>query len=83
MPAPITVYSTRWCGHCHRLTRQLEREGIAHVQVDIEEQPAACEVVMRVNNGAKIVPTIVFPDGTALSNPTMAQVKAQLTARVT
>jgi mycoredoxin len=83
MPAPNIVYSTRWCGHCHRLTRQLQREGIAYLEVDIEEQPAAAEVVIRVNNGTKTVPTVVFPDGTALSNPTMAQVKAHLTARVT
>ncbi len=83
MPAPIIVYSTRWCGHCHRLTRQLRREGIAYIQVDIEEQPAAAEVVIRANNGAQTVPTVVFPDGTALGNPTMARVKAHLTARVT
>jgi mycoredoxin len=83
MPAPIIVYSTRWCGHCQRLTRQLQREGIAYLQVDIEEQPAAAEVVTRVNNGAQTVPTVVFPDGTALSNPTIAQVKTHHTARVT
>jgi mycoredoxin len=83
MPAPIIVYSTRWCGHCHRLTRQLQREGIGYLQVDIEEQPAAAEVVTRVNNGAQTVPTVVFPDGTALSNPTIAQVKGHQTARVT
>jgi mycoredoxin len=83
MPAPIIVYSTRWCGHCHRLKRQLQREGIAHVQVDIEEQPEAAEVVTRANDGDHTVPTVVFADGTALSNPTIAEVKAHLTAHVT
>jgi mycoredoxin len=83
MPAPIIVYSTPWCGHCHRLKRQLDREGIAYVEVDIEQRPEAAEVVMRVNKGTQTVPTLVFPDGTALGNPSVAQVKAHLTARVT
>jgi len=83
MPAPIIVYSTPWCGNCHRLKRQLDREGIAYVEVDIEQRPEAAEVVMRVNKGTQTVPTLVFPDGTALGNPSVAQVKAHLTARVT
>ena len=39
MSNPITVYSTPWCGHCHRLAGQLDREGIAYTVVDIEDQP--------------------------------------------
>jgi mycoredoxin len=83
IPAPITVYSTPWCGHCHRLMRQLDREGIAYVEVDIEQRPEAAQVVMAVNDGQQTVPTLVFPDGTTLSNPSLAQVRAHLAARVT
>jgi mycoredoxin len=83
MPAPIIVYSTPWCGYCHRLMRQLDRDGIAYVEVDIEQRPEAAEVVMAVNDGQQTVPTLLFPDGTALSNPSLAQVKAQLAACVT
>jgi mycoredoxin len=83
MPAPIIVYSARWCGHCHRLTRHLDREGIAYVEVDIEQRPEALEVVMRVNDGLQTVPTLVFPDGTALTNPSVAQVRSHLAARAT
>jgi mycoredoxin len=78
MPASFTVYSTPWCGYCHRLKSQLSREGIEYDEVDIEQQPEAAAVVERVNNGNQTVPTLVFSDGTALTNPSVAQVKAKL-----
>lgn len=80
MPGQLTMYSTPWCGYCHRLKSQLTREGIPVVEVDIERDPAAAEYVMAVNGGNQTVPTVVFPDGTALTNPTIAQVKARLAA---
>ena len=74
----LTVYSTTWCGYCHRLKTQLDREGIAYEVVDIEQEPAAAEFVMSVNGGNQTVPTVRFDDGSALTNPTLTQVKAQL-----
>ena len=74
----LTVYSTTWCGYCHRLKSQLDREGIAYEVVDIEQEPAAAEFVMSVNGGNQTVPTVRFDDGSALTNPTLNQVKAQL-----
>ena len=74
----LTVYSTTWCGYCHRLKTQLDREGIAYEVVDIEQEPAAAEFVMSVNGGNQTVPTVRFDDGSALTNPTLNQVKAQL-----
>ncbi len=76
----VTMYSTVWCGYCRRLKTQLEREGIGYLEVDIEADPAAAETVMAVNGGNQTVPTVVFPDGSALTNPSLAQVKARLTA---
>jgi mycoredoxin len=73
------MYSTPWCGYCHRLARQLDREGIGYVVVDIEQDPAAAEYVTGVNGGNRTVPTVRFPDGTALTNPTLAEIKDQLT----
>ena len=78
MAAQFTMYSTPWCGYCHRLKSQLDREGIEFDVVDIEQQPEAAQVVERVNRGNQTVPTLVFPDGTAMTNPSLAQVKAQL-----
>ena len=74
----FTMYTTPWCGYCHRLKSQLDREGIAYDVVDIEQEPAAADLVMRVNNGNQTVPTLVYADGTAQTNPSVAQVKAKL-----
>lgn len=78
MAASFTMYSTPWCGYCHRLKAQLDREGIEYAHVDITEDPSAAELVESVNGGNQTVPTLVFPDGTALTNPSLAEVKAQL-----
>jgi mycoredoxin len=78
-PEPgFTMYTTPWCGYCHRLKSQLDREGISYDVVDIEQDPAAVEIVMSANNGNQTVPTLVFTDGTAATNPSLAQVKAKL-----
>ncbi|MGZ4582219.1 MAG: mycoredoxin [Nocardioidaceae bacterium] len=80
MSSAVTMYSTVWCGYCRRLKSQMDREGIAYVEVDIENDPNAAELVMTVNGGNQTVPTVVFPDGTALTNPSLAQVKQKLAA---
>lgn len=74
----LTMYSTTWCGFCARLKSQLGREGINFTEVDIEQDPEAAEFVMSVNGGNQTVPTVVFPDGTARTNPSIAEVKAHL-----
>jgi mycoredoxin len=76
----LTMYTTPWCGYCRRLKAQLDRAGIEYSEIDIERDPDAAEVVMSVNGGNQTVPTVVFPDGTALTNPTLDQVKGQLAA---
>jgi mycoredoxin len=77
---PVTMYTTPWCGFCRRLKSQLAREGIEVTEVDIERDPAAADYVMSVNGGNQTVPTVVFPDGTALTNPSAAQVRDHLRA---
>ena len=76
----LTMYSTRWCGYCRRLKSQMDREGIAYREVDIEAEPSAADYVMSVNGGNQTVPTVVFPDGSAMTNPSLAQVKRRLAA---
>lgn len=75
----LTMYSTSWCGYCHRLASQLDREGIGYTTVDIENDTAAARYVMSVNGGNRTVPTVQFPDGTAMTNPTITQVKQRMT----
>ena len=74
----ITMFSTPWCGYCRGLKAALDREGIAYTEVDIERHPAGAEYVMGVNVGNQTVPTVVFPDGSAATNPSMAEVRLRL-----
>ena len=80
MSQRVTMYTTPWCGFCRRLKSQLAREGIEVAEVDIERDPAAADYVMSVNGGNQTVPTVVFPDGTALTNPSAAKVRERLAA---
>ena len=76
----LTMYSTVWCGYCVRLKRALEREGIDFDEVDIEQDPAAADFVMSVNGGNATVPTIVLPDGRALTNPPLPELLSAVRA---
>jgi mycoredoxin len=76
--APITMYTTSWCGYCFRLKTALKAEGIPYAEVDIESDAAAAEFVMSVNGGNQTVPTVKFPDGSTLTNPSAREVKAKL-----
>ncbi|MEU0521336.1 mycoredoxin [Streptosporangium sp. NPDC006007] len=74
----LTVYTTTWCGPCRRLKSQLSREGISYREINIEQNPDAARFVMSVNNGNQTVPTVLFEDGTAVTNPSVIEVKARL-----
>ena len=76
----VTMYTTEWCGYCARLKSGLQRAGIRYDEVDIETVPAAAELVMQVNGGNRTVPTVVFADGSALTNPSVQQVADKLAA---
>jgi mycoredoxin len=82
MSGSVTMYSTPWCGYCHRLKGQLDREGISYDIVDIEQHPEAAAVVEQVNGGDQTVPTLVYADGTAQTNPSLVEVKEKLAALV-
>lgn len=72
------MYTTSWCGFCFRLKAQLRREQIPFEEVDIEQQPDAADLVARLNGGNQTVPTLVFPDGSALTNPSVREVSRKL-----
>jgi mycoredoxin len=76
----LTMYSTRWCGYCRRLKRQLDQAGLAYQEIDIERDAAAAEFVEGVNGGNQTVPVIEFEDGRTATNPSLAQVQATLAA---
>ena len=81
LPAPgtVTMFTTNWCGYCRRLKVQMEREGIGFTEVDIEHEPESADFVMSVNGGNQTVPTLLFADGSAATNPSIGQVRERLT----
>ena len=74
----LVMFTTTWCGYCVRLKRFLDREGIDYREVNIEDDPDAATFVMSVNGGNRTVPTLRFPSGAALTNPSPAEVVAEL-----
>ena len=78
MAESLVMYSTVWCGYCKRLKTMMKAAGIPFTEVDIEHDPAAAALVMGVNGGNQTVPTVKFPDGSALTNPSLKDVQAKL-----
>lgn len=74
----FTMYSTEWCGYCKRLKSQLNAIGITFEEINIEEVPGTAEIVEKVNGGNRTVPTLVFSDGSAMTNPSAKQVQEKL-----
>ena len=74
----ITVYLTAWCPDCQRARAYLDRQKISYVSVDIDQNPEAMALVKKINRGNRSVPTIVFPDGSILVEPSEAQLAQKL-----
>ncbi len=74
----IVIYTTMWCPDCRHAKEFLNKNHVPFVNVNIEEDMQALSFVERVNGGMHIVPTIVFPDGTVLAEPSNAQLADKL-----
>jgi mycoredoxin len=73
----IRMYATTWCGDCRMAKRWLDAHGIPFEFIDIEQDESAAEFVVKVNNGARSVPTIIFPDGSILVEPGARELAAK------
>ena len=74
----VLMFSTTWCGYCKNLKNQLDRAGVPYTEVNIEEVEGTAELVAEVNGGNQTVPTLIFPDGSTATNPSLATVQARL-----
>lgn len=74
----ITMFSTEWCSYCKRLKKMLASEGIGFTEIDIERTPGTADLVEQLNEGNQTVPTVLYPDGSAATNPSLNDVKRQL-----
>ena len=69
----ITMYSTAWCPDCYRVKRFLKERGVAFQEVNIEEDEAGEEIVIRANNGKRRVPTLKVGERYFACSPFSAQ----------
>ena len=74
----ITVYGANWCGDCRRAKKFMDDNGVGYDWVDIENDPAAIELVLKLNGGKRVIPTIVFDDGSILIEPTNSELAGKL-----
>jgi mycoredoxin len=78
MDQGIVMYSTTWCGDCRRAKRVLDQLDVDYREVNVDADEAAAEYVVQVNSGNRSVPTIVFPDGDILVEPSNASLTQKL-----
>lgn len=76
--AQIKLYGTNWCSDCKRSKKFLGEQRIQYEYINIEEDSAGQAFVQKVQNGGLTIPTIVFPDGSLLIEPTNAELAAKL-----
>lgn len=65
----IVMYTTAWCVDCWRAKQIMDSMQVDYTEVDIAHDEEALELVMRLNRGNRSVPTLVFPDGSVLTEP--------------
>ena len=68
-PSQIVMYTTRVCADCHRAKAFFDANGVPYLQITIEGDEEATRFVSDVNQGLHSVPTIIFPDGSLLVEP--------------
>ncbi|OGO06294.1 MAG: NrdH-redoxin [Chloroflexi bacterium RBG_13_56_8] len=74
----ITVYYTTWCYDCRQVRKFFDDRQIPYVGIDIDEDAEASKYVKKVNRGNCSVPTIIFPDGTILVEPSILELAEKL-----
>ena len=74
----FVMFSTDWCGYCKRLKSQLHENGITFREINGKQEMNYASFVEEVNGGNRVVPTLLFSDGAALTNPSVVAVKEKL-----
>jgi len=78
MPESVTVYTSSYCLHSRSVVRFLKKNDIPAEIISIDGDREAKELVMSINNGYASVPTVVFSDGTHLTEPSYKQLREKL-----
>ena len=74
----IVMYTTKYCSDCLRAKKFFEENNVPYKNIGLENNPEATEYVMKINNGFQSVPTIVFPDGSILIEPSWEELRRKI-----
>ncbi len=74
----IVLYATAWCYMSRNTRAFLDRNHIAYDYVDIDKDKAGEEFVIKTNHGYRSVPTLLFPDGSTLTEPSLSELAEKL-----
>jgi mycoredoxin len=77
-PSILTIYGTKWCRDCHRVRKYLDQNRIDYQWIDLDVDASAAELVKQINHGYSSVPTLIFPDGSTLTEPDEMELKKKL-----
>ncbi len=80
---PIRLYGAAWCPDCRRAKQFFGEQRIHYDYIDIEHDPNAMLLVEQINQGKRIIPTILFPDGSILVEPSNAELASKLDLQTT
>ncbi|MBN2388723.1 MAG: glutathione S-transferase N-terminal domain-containing protein [Anaerolineales bacterium] len=78
MPPEIILYATRWCSDCRRARAFLDRHQVPYRWIDIDRDQAAEKIVIEINRGMRSVPTLVWPDGSTMVEPSESELAEKL-----
>ena len=81
MVEPIKVYGASWCPDCRRAKRFLGDQRVPFEWHDIEVDPDGVKIVQARNNGNNVIPTIIFPDGSHLAEPSNEELAEKIGLR--
>lgn len=74
----IKIYGADWCGDCRRAKRFMDEHDVPYQWIDVQEDAEARELVQKLNNGKRIIPTIVFEDDSILVEPSNSELARKL-----
>ena len=74
----ILIYGADWCGDCRRAKRFMDEHDIPYQWIDVQDDAKATELVMKLNDGKRIIPTIIFEDDSILVEPSNSQLARKL-----
>jgi mycoredoxin len=74
----IILYTSRWCAHSRSIEWYLSRNDISVQKINIDGNQEARQELIEINDGYASVPTLIFPDGTKLTEPSLSNLRGKL-----